>query len=141
MIDPVIPHDNPPPITPRTLRQFAGLWIVFVGGFAAFQYYKGNELSAEFFGALALVVGLLGLAVPSSIRPVYSGLMYLTYPIGVVVSYILLSAFFYLVFTPLGLIFKVIGRDPLVLRAPSARESYLIPKASPAGVESYFRQS
>jgi hypothetical protein len=142
MIDPLLPHDKLPPLTNRLLRQFAGLWILFFGGFAAWQGFRHERwMLAYFFFALALSIGLTGLAVPAVMRPIFTGAMRITRPIGWVVSNVLLTVFFFVVVAPMGLLFHLIGRDHLDLRAPPNRDSFLTPKPSPGGLESYFRQS
>jgi hypothetical protein len=142
VIDPELAHDLAAPITNKTLRQFAGLWILFFVGLAVWQGF-GRErwFLAYVLAGLGLVVGLMGLARPSAMQPIFRGSIKITYPIGWLVSNILLSLFFYIVFTPLGLLFKVVGRDVLQLRQPPGRESYLTPKPAAAGMQSYFRQS
>jgi hypothetical protein len=142
MIDPLLPHDVPATASRTTLRQFAGLWIVFFGALACWQAY-GREawILAYVLAAIGVAVGLMGLARPGFIRPFFVGAMKVTHPVGRLVSFLLLTLLFYVVFTPVGLIFRLIGRDPLHLRRPRACDTYLTPKLAPAGVQSYFRQS
>jgi hypothetical protein len=132
------------PSTPssRTLRQFAGLWIVFFAGFAAWQWFRHERLIlALVFLGLALTIGPLGLWKPGAIRPIFVGWMCLVFPIGWVVSHVMLACVFYGLFAPIGLLFRLIGRDALSLRPQPDRESYWTPKPAPGGVRSYFRQS
>ena len=63
-----------------------------------------------------------------------------TFPIGWVLSHLLLGAVFYCLFTPLGLIFRLIGRDALGLRR-SVAVSYWRPKPAANDLRGYFRQS
>jgi hypothetical protein len=132
------------PFTPstRTLRQFAGLWIVFFAGFAAWQWFRHERLiPALVFLGLALTIGPLGLWKPGAIRPIFVGWMCLAFPIGWVVSHVTLACVFYGIFAPIGLLFRLIGRDALCLRRQPDRETYWTPKPAPGGVRSYFRQS
>jgi hypothetical protein len=142
MIDPVLPHDRSVPVSRKTLRQFAGLWILFFVGLACWQGF-GREawIFAYLLAGLGASVGLMGLISPGAIRPFFVGAMKVTHPIGRLVSFVLLTLLFYLVFTPVGLIFRLIRRDALHLRRPKACDTYLTPKLAPAGVASYFRQS
>ena len=48
---------------------------------------------------------------------------------------------FYGVFTPVALLFKVIGRDALARRPQPGKETYWLPKASARDIHSYFHQS
>jgi len=73
-------------------------------------------------------------------RPVFVGLILLTYPIGWVVSHLLLAAIFYLLFLPIGLVLRMTGHDPLQLKPPAGNSLWKTPagKTDPA---SYLRQS
>ncbi len=64
-----------------------------------------------------------------------------TYPIGWLVSRLLLGVLFYGMFTPLGLLFRLLGRDALARRARPDASSYWITKEGPNDARSYFRQS
>src|SRR5262249_61338854 len=98
----------------RTLRQFAGLWLVFFGGMALWQaLVRGRPSLGLSIGALALVVGLAGLARPESVRLIYIGWMVLAFPIGWAVSQIVVLVLFFGLFAPICPFFPVIRRDPL----------------------------
>ena len=62
---------------------------------------------------LALVVGLLGLVAPRLIRPIYVGWMIAAFPIGWVMSHVVQALILYGLFTPVALVFRLIGRDAL----------------------------
>jgi hypothetical protein len=125
----------------RTLRQFAGLWLLFFIGLACWHgFVTGNRTTAIVFAALALAVGPLGLVRPQTIRLLFVGSMILTFPIGWVVSRILLAFLFYGVFTPVGLVFKLLGRDSLARRYQPNKDTYWAPKVLTTDARSYFRQ-
>lgn len=126
----------------RQLRQFAAAALPGFGliGYAVLRATGSLELAGAIvaFGALAAVVGL---AVPAAIRPLYLLLMVLTLPIGMVVSQVLLRAIFYGVLTPLGLLFRLFGRDPLSLRRAPGQASYWTAHAPRSDPQSYYRQA
>jgi len=125
----------------RTLRQFAGLWIAVFGGYAAWQgLVRGHEGVGWVLAALAGTVGPLGLVWPQLIRPIYVGWMVLAFPIGWTVSKVMLALLYYAIFTPVALVFRLIGRDALALRPLRGTESYWTKKPSAPNVRSYFRQ-
>ena len=124
-----------------TLRQFAGLWLVFFGGLALWQgLVRGQTGLATLWAVLALTIGPLGLIRPGWIRPIYVGWMVLAFPIGWTVSQVMLALMFYGLFTPIGLLFRLLGRDALHRTRRPEVESYWTPKPAPAGPKSYFRQ-
>jgi hypothetical protein len=125
----------------KTLRQFAGLCLLFFGGLAAWQYAaRGNQTLAVAFGVIAATLGPLGLAWPAALRPIYVGWMVLAFPIGWTVSRLMLAAMFYGVFTPIALVFRLIGRDALARGRSGDQTSYWALKPNPTDVRSYFRQ-
>ena len=142
MIDPSLRVDDSESTSDRALRQFAGLTILFLGGLACLEGFGRERWTlALLLAGLAVTVGSLGLARPQAIRPLFVGLMIVTFPIGWLVSKLLLGFLFYGVFTPVGLIFKLIGRDPLARRRQAGKATYWAPRPMATGAESYFRQS
>lgn len=89
---------------------------------------------------LAVVSTLFSLVAPRANLPIYIGLTVLAYPIGFVLSYLIMGFLFFGMITPLGLIFRVIGKDPMNRRFDSAAASYWSDPRPPRGNESYFRQ-
>ena len=71
---------------------------------------------------------------------IYLGLTFLTYPIGFVVSHLVMGIFYFLVITPVGLIFKLTGKDPLHRKFDHAAKSYWIKRQSPDKLDRYFHQ-
>lgn len=127
--------------TTKTLRQFAVLWIVCLSGVALWQWSAhGRTIVAVGLLIAGLCGGALGAARPASIRWLFVGLTVATFPIGWLMSWLLFAALFYLVFTPLALFFRVIGRDPLGRRFDKKAGSYWIEKPPAADVRRYFRQ-
>jgi hypothetical protein len=90
---------------------------------------------------VAVVVPVVGWTVPSFMRAVYVGLSYLAWPIGFVVSHVLLGAVYYLLVTPIGLILRVVGYDPMHRRFDRKAQSYWIERDdAQRDPRSYFRQ-
>jgi hypothetical protein len=73
-------------------------------------------------------------------RMIYVCLVAVTFPIGLVVSFTLLMAFYFLLFTPLGFIFRLMGRDPLRRKFDPTAESYWLQRNPPENPERYFQQ-
>ena len=125
----------------KTLWQFAGLWLVFFGCMALWQsLVRGRTNLGLSLGALALVVGVSGLIRPEWVRLIYVGWMVLAFPIGWTVSRVILMIMYYGLFAPIGLVFRLIGRDSLHRARRPGVESYWIPKPAPADVKNYFKQ-
>src|SRR6516164_8654718 len=87
----------------RMLRQFAGLWIVFFAGLAAWHgLVHERMIAAVVCATLAATLGPLGLIWPACIRPVFVAWIVVAFPIGWVVSRVTLAILFYGLFTPLA---------------------------------------
>ncbi len=125
--------------TARTLRQFAGLWLVFVGLLAWRFGLPSGQIVGVVLAVLALSVGIAGLIWPLWVRPLFVALTVATLPLGWVVSNGILLVLFYGLFTPISLIFRLVGRDVLERSFRPDRDSYWEPKAQPADVARYFR--
>jgi hypothetical protein len=129
-----------PPIT--TLRWFAAVTVLLLSGLASSAlFFWGNGAVALALAGLALPVGLLGVARPAALRSVFVGLVVLTFPLSWLVSRLLLVLVFYCLLTPLGLLFRLFGRDALGRHFQPDRESYWTTKPAADGLRSYFRQS
>ncbi len=133
--------DIPRNPTTTTLRQFAAIWLVFFLALAAWQYFWAQRpLVGAILALLAVTVGPLGLIRPAWVRGIFVGWMILAFPIGWTVSHLMLLLLFLVIFTPLALLFRIMGRD-ILLRRNRSLPSYWLVKSSPADIRSYFRQS
>jgi hypothetical protein len=126
--------------TPKTLRQFGLLSLAVFGGWAAWRAATGRtDVTTAVLGGVGGLLGLLGLVAPAALRPVFTAWMMAAFPIGWVVSRVVLAALFYLVFTPLAIVFRLMRRDALHRRRTGAA-SYWTPKTQPADPAQYFKQ-
>jgi hypothetical protein len=123
------------------VRQFAGGWLVFIGALGAHQWLaRGHERVGQMMIAAALVIGLLGLIKPAAIRWLFVAAMVVAFPIGWVVSHLLLAIMFYLVLTPVALFFRLRGRDLLHRKRSPGQASFWKEKITPQEARSYFLQ-
>jgi fatty acid desaturase len=128
--------------TRKQLNQFGFIWLGFLTLFGAIAFFKlGEPKVAKVLWVLAVVVPVVGWSVPAFMRLVFVGMSYLAWPIGFVVSHVVLALVYYLVFMPIGLVMRVIGYDPMKRRFDPEAATYWIardPKASEP--KRYFRQ-
>lgn len=125
----------------KLLREFGLLCLAFFGAIALYQgLYRGHATAGMILGALAAAGGLLGMIAPAALRPVYVAWMVAAFPIGWTISMIVMAVMFYGLFTPIGLVFRLIGRDPLQRKLKPAAATYWEPKATPRDPRRYFKQ-
>jgi hypothetical protein len=134
----------------RTLRQFG--WIALAGfGALAFMAWRGWLIFAavpevardEFavaFAALAVVSATFSLVWPKANWPIYVGLTIVAFPIGFVLSYVIMASLFYVVIAPVGFLLRLIGKDPMDRRFLPAAKTYWLDARPERSRESYFKQ-
>jgi hypothetical protein len=128
--------------SPKQLRAFALLWLGFLAAAAGWLAARGaSHTTVGVTAIVAVALPLAGWAFPLVLRAVFVGLSYATYPIGLVVSAVLLGAIYYLVFTPIGLLARLLGYDPMARRFDPQARSYWIARRPRGDLERYFRQS
>ena len=116
------------------------MWLVFWSFVGVTAYQRGGGRAAIVLWGAAALLGTAGLIRPSLMRLVYTLWMGAVYPVGFLVSNLVLGAVFYLVFTPIGLLQRLAGRDPLERKFDRSRKSYWEPRAGTARAEKYFKQ-
>jgi hypothetical protein len=111
MIDPRL-SEHAETVTAKTLRQFALMCLVF---FARDRRVASSMHGrrAMVSGAFAVLLGGTGLVKPEAIRPLFQFLIWVTRPIGVIMTKLILRIAYYGLFTPLALWFKLTKRDSL----------------------------
>jgi hypothetical protein len=81
---------------------------------AALLVWRGRQTRAEWIGALGGVLLVLGLVRPSLLKWPSAAWWRFAKALGYVNARILLTLLFGLVLTPLGLLWRITGKDPLV---------------------------
>jgi hypothetical protein len=123
------------------LRQFAGAWLIVLGVLAAYQWLlRGNLPVAAALLAAALLVGVAGLVRPPAVRWLFVASTVAAFPIGWVVSQVMLVVLFIGVMTPVALLFKLQGRDRLSRKRAPGHASYWKPKTTTEDMRRYLRQ-
>ncbi len=128
--------------SPEEMRRFSGLWFP---GFLVLLGLLAWHRSGLGGGTLGLVAAAGCVATATILsgtfaRLLYFGCIYAAYPIGWVVSHLLLMGIYYLVMTPIGLLIRATGRDPLHRRFEESADTYWSPRKQPSNVRRYFRQ-
>src|SRR5690606_31690769 len=125
----------------KELKQFACIW------FPAFFVVLGIVAGTK-FGIWSIVipvwlaVGLVSFAGamnPRMMRPIFVGWMTAAYPIGWTVSHLVLAITYYLVMTPIGLLIRLSGRDPMQRKWNREAKSYWIAREGESDKKRYFK--
>jgi hypothetical protein len=123
----------------RDLRLFAVLQVLFLGLVAFFVLPRAGNAALMLFGFSA-VMGVVGLAAPQAIRWFYLAWMIVVYPVGWVVTHVLMAAVFYLLITPVGFAMQLVGYDPLRRKLDRSARSYWVPRDGAVDKQRWFKQ-
>jgi hypothetical protein len=127
--------------SPSQLRQFAILWLVFVAGLGLGAWFRlDNRTAAVILWALAMIVPIAGRLFPPFVRAVFVGLSLAAFPIGFVLSHVILAVVYYLVLTPVGLAMRLLRYDPMHRAFEPDRESYWVSRDPHPDPKQYFKQ-
>lgn len=126
--------------TDRQLRRFGLLLTAFLMALAVWEGWTRSGLAAGVLSVLGTMAGGLALGRPGWLRPIFVGWMVAAFPVGWLVSRLMIALIFYGVFTPIGLVMRAFGRDALERRWRPELSSYWSPKARSSSPRSYFRQ-
>ena len=134
----------------KTLRQFGIIAFVGFGLLAASAYFE--KLAFAFglgeariavvsgFASVGCIALLFSLIAPRANRPLYLGLTLLAFPIGFVLSYVIMATLFFLIIGPIAIVIRVFGRDPMNRRFDPEARTYWSPARPARDKESYFHQ-
>ncbi len=111
----------------RTFGLVLGCFLVIV---ACWPWLHGRPLRTWAF-VVGLALGLLGWGRPSLLSAPNRWWMRLGLLLGKVVNPVILAALFFLVFTPVALLLRLFGRDPLRLRPDPGSDSYWLARQPP----------
>lgn len=132
--------------TPRALRQFGAIALVVFGALALLAWLevgwpaRTGPVGVGVFASVALLSGLFALVFPRGNRPLFVLLAVVSFPIGFVVSHVVLATIYFGLFTPIGLLRRALGKDPLGLRRDPRAKSHWTAARPPRDKNDYFRQ-
>ena len=131
-------HRDP---TFRQVRQFALGWLpalcVVAAGWSAARY--GSWSGAVAFLVAAAAGMLVGLLAPAVMRALLIAWLAVTFPLAWIIAHGLMVVVYFCVITPVGLIQRVCGLDPLASRFDRGASTYWVRRQPPPDVVDYFR--
>ncbi|MFQ5650826.1 MAG: SxtJ family membrane protein [bacterium] len=112
----------------KTLRQFGLTAGLLLGIVSAILFYKGRSIYVG-FAVTAAVLATSGLLAPGTLGPIYRAWMAVTWAMTWLNTRLILGAVFYLVLTPIALMSRLFGHDPLSKKIQRKSGSYWQPRA------------
>ena len=134
----------------KQLRQFGfialgafaviGAVVIWRGGLFGLEFREAAVPVSYVLWGLGSISAFLSLVYPKGNRALFVALVVITYPIGFTVSHVVLALLFFGILTPVALVFRIIGRDPLSRKFEPDRESYWTDSPEITDTKAYFRQ-
>jgi hypothetical protein len=98
---------------------------------AALSRWRGHELVPYVLGGVGLALASAAVLVPAHLGPVQRAWMGLARAISRVTTPIFMGIVFFVIITPVGLLMRVLGRNPI--RHKPVNHSYWMPRAKVRG--------
>lgn len=125
---------------PQDLRWFGLIFLLFFTLVSGIVFWRtqSTPIASTIWG-IAAAVCLVYYAAPPLRQPIYIGWMAIVFPIGWVLSHVILGAIYFLVVTPIGVLRRSV-RDPMRRQFEPDAASYWRPYNPHRESKQYFRQ-
>ena len=118
--------------SPKVMRKFGYVLAAVLFIFSMVIWFKHRyEIPAFTVSGLVflwsgLLIALIASIYPGTLKPLNTGMVVVAMIIGWIMTRVILTVLFYGVFTPIGLILRIIGKDNLNLRLEPDAKTYWI---------------
>ena len=112
-----------------TTRQLRIFGFAFGGGLSVLGgilYWRGITAVPPYLWGVAAVLWLLALLAPKALRPVEKVMATIFRAVTTALTAVLLTVFFYLIMTPIGLIMRLLRTDPMGKKFDREAASYWV---------------
>lgn len=111
--------------TKKELRKFGITLAIAFAILGGLLFWRGKPAGPYLFiiSGLFLVTGLVN---PRLLSPIEWGWMKIAHALGYVMTRLLLTITFYIMITPISIVMKILGKDPLRMRFDREAGSYWI---------------
>jgi hypothetical protein len=107
----------------KEVRKFGLLFGVLAIAVGGYLLYRSNTMWVWLAGASAFFF-ISGLFATPILKPLYVVWMKFAFVLGWINTRILLGAFFFLILSPVAVVLRLLGKDPLDRRIDSSAKSY-----------------
>lgn len=122
--------DEPP--GKKQLREFGLVTgAIVVGLFGLLLPWLFDRALPVWPWVVAAVLWVWALLLPASLAPVYRGWLAFGHVLGWINTRIILGIMFYLLFLPVGLVIRLLGKDPMARKIDKSTETYRVTHARP----------
>jgi hypothetical protein len=122
------------------LRIFSLCWFLFFGTFAVWSERRGITGTAVLIFATGCIAPIALLITARLAKWLYIAVSYAAWPIGFVLSFVVLMLLYFAVITPIGLVMRLVRYDPMKRNWELEQPTYWEPKPKAQGLRRYLRQ-
>ena len=109
-----------------------GIWYWSGGDTGSFRYYLG----IAFLGVSAFLIVMAYLA-PMLLSPFETVWWAFARVMNAIMTRVILGVFYYMILTPVGLVMRLFGRDPMDRKIDRQRDSYWTPRKPPDDINKH----
>ena len=120
-------------------KKFGYFFTIVFLFFSAYFYFKGIIFTSYYLGIASVVFFLIATLKDDILRPLNKLWMIFGLILGMIVNPIVMGVVFFFIFTPIGIIMRVIGRDELQLQFKN-KSSYWIKRSVDTQSNSFRKQ-
>ena len=125
----------------RELKWFGLMFAILCGVIGGIVLWQGGSPKAsKVIWAVGVILSLVYYAIPPLRRIFYYGWMKAVYPIGWMLSHLILAVTFYLVLTPMGWLMRLLRRDPMRRKLQPEATTYWTEHLTAHDPSRYFDQ-
>jgi len=110
----------------KDLRQFGIVLGIILGVFGTIHFFKQHATAYKWFFSVSMISLIFGIFFPMKLKPVFKVFTKIAHAIGWVNTRIILTAVYYVILTPIGLVLRIFGKDMLDLKIDKNTKSYWI---------------
>ena len=105
-------------------EKFGFTFVVMLSLLCLYFYYKKEYNISYVCVVIAITLATITLMKPEFLQPFKNYWMKLGYFMGMIINPIILSFMFFIIITPIGIIARLVGHDPLKLKKNILNNSY-----------------
>ena len=110
----------------KKVREFGLLMALVFGGLGAALLWKSRP-ATPYVLALTAFFGLCGLLAPAVLDPLERIWMKFAQKLSIVMTYVIVTLTFFLAITPIAVVVRMLGKDPLGKKFDPSVDTYWIP--------------
>lgn len=115
----------------KYLRQFGIVLAAILSVLGLINFFKGRITQFTWFFAVGIVAFCLAVMKPIALKGPYAVFMKIAHAIGWFNTRAILIIIYLLIVTPIGIIMRILGNDPLNIKYRGGKTTYWISRSSP----------